>query len=124
MSGMSDDSDPYLYPGTDVLKNVPDLRGAVPLAAFEGARWGRLAACAAVGYRRCPVQTRGYPLGRADCQSAKAYQAAPQQRSWRRTRDQIQAVLLTNRVGIHSCVAHHSRSRPPRHDIIVIEWTS
>src|ERR1017187_6823063 len=35
MSGMSDDSDPYLYPGTDVLKNVPDLRDAEQLAAFE-----------------------------------------------------------------------------------------
>jgi cell filamentation protein len=32
---MSDDSDPYLYPGTDVLKNVPDLRNAERLAAFE-----------------------------------------------------------------------------------------
>ena len=32
---MSDDSDPYLYPGTDVLKNVPDLRDAEQLAAFE-----------------------------------------------------------------------------------------
>jgi cell filamentation protein len=32
---MSDDSDPYLYPGTDVLRNVPDLRDAEQLAAFE-----------------------------------------------------------------------------------------
>jgi cell filamentation protein len=32
---MSDDSDPYVYPGTDVLKNVPDLRDAKQLAAFE-----------------------------------------------------------------------------------------
>ena len=32
---MSDDSDPYLYPGTDVLKNVPDLRDAEQFAAFE-----------------------------------------------------------------------------------------
>ena len=35
MSGMSDDSDPYLYPGTDVLRNVPGLRDAEQLAAFE-----------------------------------------------------------------------------------------
>jgi cell filamentation protein len=33
---MSDDSDPYLYPGTDVLRNVPDLRDAEQLAVFEG----------------------------------------------------------------------------------------
>jgi hypothetical protein len=32
---MSDDSDPYLYPGTDVLKNVPGLRASEQLAAFE-----------------------------------------------------------------------------------------
>jgi cell filamentation protein len=32
---MSDASDPYLYPGTDVLKNVPDLRDAEQLRAFE-----------------------------------------------------------------------------------------
>ncbi len=32
---MSDGSDPYLYPGTDVLKNVPGLREAGQLAAFE-----------------------------------------------------------------------------------------
>src|ERR1035438_1085943 len=29
----------------------------------EPCLWGRLAACAAVGYRRCPVQTRGATLG-------------------------------------------------------------
>src|ERR1017187_739193 len=38
--------------------------------------WGRLATCAAVDYRRCPVPTRQL----ADCQSAAAYQAAPQSR--------------------------------------------
>jgi antitoxin (DNA-binding transcriptional repressor) of toxin-antitoxin stability system len=43
--------------------------------------WGRLAACAAVGYRRFLAPTREYALGPADCQSAAAYQAAPQ---WRR----------------------------------------
>ncbi len=32
---MSDASDPYLYPGTDVLKNVPGLRNSEKLAAFE-----------------------------------------------------------------------------------------
>ena len=32
---MNDDSDPYLYPGTDVLKNIPGLRDAAELAAFE-----------------------------------------------------------------------------------------
>jgi cell filamentation protein len=32
---MSDASDPYLYPGTDVLRNVPGLRKAEQLAAFE-----------------------------------------------------------------------------------------
>src|SRR5437762_13076627 len=32
---MSDDSDPYLYPGTDILKTVPGLRNTEQLAAFE-----------------------------------------------------------------------------------------
>jgi cell filamentation protein len=32
---MSDGSDPYLYPGTDVLRNVPGLRNRDRLAAFE-----------------------------------------------------------------------------------------
>jgi cell filamentation protein len=32
---MSDASDPYLYPGTDVLRNVPGLRNAEQLAALE-----------------------------------------------------------------------------------------
>jgi len=32
---VSDDSDPYLYPGTDVLRNVPGLRDSEQLAAFE-----------------------------------------------------------------------------------------
>jgi cell filamentation protein len=32
---MSDDSDPYLYPGTGVLRNAPNLRDAEQLAAFE-----------------------------------------------------------------------------------------
>jgi len=32
---MSDGSDPYRYPGTDVLRNVPALRNAEQLAAFE-----------------------------------------------------------------------------------------
>ena len=31
-------SDPYLYPGTDVLRNVPGLRKAEQLAAFETAK--------------------------------------------------------------------------------------
>ncbi|SPE35320.1 hypothetical protein SBA6_440012 [Candidatus Sulfopaludibacter sp. SbA6] len=37
---MSDDSDPYLYPGTDVLKNVPGLRDSEQLAAFEALNTG------------------------------------------------------------------------------------
>jgi cell filamentation protein len=32
---MSDASDPYLYPGTDVLKNVPGFRNAEQCGAFE-----------------------------------------------------------------------------------------
>src|SRR5271166_1612084 len=32
---MNDGSDPYLYPGTDVLRNVPGLRNTEQLAAFE-----------------------------------------------------------------------------------------
>lgn len=32
---MSESSDPYLYPGTDVLKNFPGLRNAKDLVAFE-----------------------------------------------------------------------------------------
>ena len=32
---MSDASDPYLYPGTYVLKNVPGLRNAEQCGAFE-----------------------------------------------------------------------------------------
>ena len=35
---MSAGSDPYLYPGTDVLKNVPGLRKARQLAAFEAVK--------------------------------------------------------------------------------------
>lgn len=35
---MSDASDPYLYPGTDVLRNVPGLRNREQLAAFETAK--------------------------------------------------------------------------------------
>src|SRR5713226_2447163 len=35
---MSNGSDPYLYPGTDVLRNVPGLRNAEQLAAFETAK--------------------------------------------------------------------------------------
>jgi len=31
-------SDPYLYPGTDILRNVPGLRNAEQLAAFETAK--------------------------------------------------------------------------------------
>ena len=32
---MSESSDPYLYPGTDVLKNIPGIRDAETLIAFE-----------------------------------------------------------------------------------------
>jgi len=32
---MPESSDPYLYPGTDVLRNLADLRDPVSLAAFE-----------------------------------------------------------------------------------------
>jgi cell filamentation protein len=32
---MSNASDPYLYPGTNVLRNIPDLRDAGQLATFE-----------------------------------------------------------------------------------------
>ena len=32
--------------------------GARHISGNAGVMWGRLAACAAVGYRRCPVQTR------------------------------------------------------------------
>lgn len=32
---MPESSDPYLYPGTDVLRNLLDIRDAAPLAAFE-----------------------------------------------------------------------------------------
>src|ERR1039458_4444637 len=37
--------------------------GARHKSGIAGVMWGRLAACAAVGYRRCPVQTRGVPSG-------------------------------------------------------------
>ena len=37
---MSDDSDPYLYFGTDVLRNVPGLRDSEQLAAFEALNTG------------------------------------------------------------------------------------
>ena len=33
---MPDISDPYTYPGTDVLRNILDIRDAQQLAAFEG----------------------------------------------------------------------------------------
>ncbi len=32
---MSDGSDPYLYPGTGILRNIPDLRDAEQLTSFE-----------------------------------------------------------------------------------------
>src|SRR5436309_3382027 len=32
---MSESSDPYLYPGTDVLRNIPGIRNAEDLSAFE-----------------------------------------------------------------------------------------
>ena len=32
---MSESSDPYLYPGTDVLRNIPGIRNAKDLIAFE-----------------------------------------------------------------------------------------
>src|SRR5437867_3783579 len=32
---MPESSDPYTYPGTDVLRNIPDIRDAQRLAAFE-----------------------------------------------------------------------------------------
>lgn len=32
---MPESSDPYTYPGTDVLRNIPDIREPVRLAAFE-----------------------------------------------------------------------------------------
>lgn len=35
---MSDASDPYLYPGTNVLRNIPGLRDAARLAAFEASK--------------------------------------------------------------------------------------
>src|SRR5690242_15127539 len=40
---MPESSDPYTYPGTDVLRNIPDIRDAAQLAKFEGsATFGRL----------------------------------------------------------------------------------
>ena len=32
---MPESSDPYTYPGTDILRNIPDVRDAASLAAFE-----------------------------------------------------------------------------------------
>ena len=32
---MPESSDPYTYPGTDVLRNIPDIRDPLGLAAFE-----------------------------------------------------------------------------------------
>ena len=32
---MPESSDPYTYPGTDVLRNIPDIRDPERLAAFE-----------------------------------------------------------------------------------------
>jgi cell filamentation protein len=32
---MSESSDPYLYPGTDVLRNIPNIRNAEDLTTFE-----------------------------------------------------------------------------------------
>ena len=32
---MSESSDPYLYPGTDVLRNIPGIRNAEDLITFE-----------------------------------------------------------------------------------------
>ena len=32
---MSESSDPYLYPGTDVLRNIPGIRNAQSLITFD-----------------------------------------------------------------------------------------
>jgi len=64
------------------------------------APWGRLPACAAVAYRRRLVPKRQL----ADCQSAAAYQAAPQQ--LRLHCVAIPATLPGNRAGVHFYVAH------------------
>jgi cell filamentation protein len=32
---MPESFDPYLYPGTDILRNIPDIRDPMQLAAFE-----------------------------------------------------------------------------------------
>src|ERR1035441_607953 len=65
--------------------------------------WGRLAACAAVGYRRRPVPTRH--LGRLTRpQLAKLPHKTPRCLAY--TYARIQAVLLMNRLGVHFCVAH------------------
>jgi cell filamentation protein len=37
---MSESSDPYLYPGTDVLRNIPGIRNAEDLIAFEALNSG------------------------------------------------------------------------------------
>jgi cell filamentation protein len=47
---MPENSDPYLYPGTDVLRNLADLRDPVTSAAFEAnATASRLIELAAAG---------------------------------------------------------------------------
>src|ERR1035437_2080477 len=63
-------------PENGAIHECPASKGARHESGAAAVTWGRLAACAAVGNRRYPVQTRQL----ADCQSAAAYQAAPQQR--------------------------------------------
>src|ERR1039458_5016946 len=86
------------------MRRIASLEKRVAL----GWQPARRLATAAVRYKR-----GGYPLGPADCQSAAACQAAPQERPCLvYTYAQIQAVLPMNRVGVHFHVAHPMRKYP------------
>src|ERR1035438_647352 len=83
--------------------------------------------CAAVVYRRSPVQTRGVPSGSGRLPIGRSLPSCPTTVSpaWRRTYAQIQAVLLMNRVGIHFCVAHPGLDMglPTEFLAVVFWWT-
>jgi hypothetical protein len=104
---------PGTDPGVHAAKSGP-WGGVRHKSGIARVMWGRLAACAAVVYRRSPVQTRGVPSGSGRLPIGRSLPSCPTTVSpaWRRTYAQIQAVLLMNRVGIHFCAVHPALGHP------------
>src|ERR1017187_10191219 len=88
---------------------IRSTSGTVPRVArhesgIAGVQWGRLAACAAVGYRRDLLQARQPQLTKLPHNGAPclAYTYA-----------RILAVLAMNRAGLHFDIAHPQRISLP-----------